>query len=545
MPAPAAAVTHDDLAARAGRARRRSRGSAARVGSRSCSTRGRSPGQAEHALGEDVALDLVGPAVDRVGAGEQEEPLPLVELVRRALGGQRRRCRAPPSPARRGSGASWPRRSLATLAVAGGPRAGLVPARVRSALSADHLELDVGAGEPVARCTGSSIAPLARARSIERVELAARSRPAGRGWRRRARSRAGPSRRAQPWPGSPTTRSASVRAPVKKTSLNSAAPVSCSIGRGPRRRPGPIGTSRKLSPWWRSRAGLGAGEHEAPVGELGQRGPHLLPVDDPARRRRGGPWSARWPGRSRRRARSSPGTTAPRRRGSRAGSAACCSASVPKAISVGPSSSSPRWLTRPGAFARAYSSWKITCWVRPARGRRARSASRCRSSRARRGAGPTPSRSSWASCSLARTRRGPAAPAKSPARLSSSQARTSARKASSSAESVRSTGSYLAVRCWSVRVLCRLPYQALVWALPESERRWRHRTPSPALLRAAAERTASSRAVVDGDHADLRRAPRPGPETARRLRRLRPRARRPGRPLGAEQRRAGWSPLSR
>ena len=39
----------------------------------------------------------------------------------------------------------------------------------------------------------------------------------------------------------------------------------------------------------------------------------------------------------------------------------CCCSSVPNAISVGPSSSSPKWLTRPGASARAYSSWKITC----------------------------------------------------------------------------------------------------------------------------------------------------------------------------------------
>ena len=35
----------------------------------------------------------------------------------------------------------------------------------------------------------------------------------------------------QPWPGSPTTIEASVRAPVKKTSLNSEVPVSWMIGR--------------------------------------------------------------------------------------------------------------------------------------------------------------------------------------------------------------------------------------------------------------------------------------------------------------------------
>ena len=64
-------------------------------------------GQAEHALGQDVALDLVGAAVDRVGPGEQEQPLPLVEVVVRA-GGQRVGCRAPASPAHPACGASRP-----------------------------------------------------------------------------------------------------------------------------------------------------------------------------------------------------------------------------------------------------------------------------------------------------------------------------------------------------------------------------------------------------------------------------------------------------
>ena len=111
------------------------------------------------------------------------------------------------------------------------------------------------------------------------------------------------------------------------------------------------------------RAGLGAGEHEAPVGQVRQRGPHLLPVEDPLVARPAEPWSRPRRGPSRRRARCSPGTTAPAPCGSARRKRCFCS-SVPNARRVGPSSSSPRWLTRAGASARAYSSWKITCCAR-------------------------------------------------------------------------------------------------------------------------------------------------------------------------------------
>src|SRR5438874_4843132 len=40
--------------------------------------------QAEYALGDDVALNLVGTAVDGVGPGEQEQPLHVGEFVRKA-----------------------------------------------------------------------------------------------------------------------------------------------------------------------------------------------------------------------------------------------------------------------------------------------------------------------------------------------------------------------------------------------------------------------------------------------------------------------------
>ena len=88
MPVPAAAVTSTDLAGEelvAGRAGRRGaliasvRSSGARLAR-----------QPERALGDDVALDLVGAGVDRVGAREEEEALQLAERrtepVRRDLG---------------------------------------------------------------------------------------------------------------------------------------------------------------------------------------------------------------------------------------------------------------------------------------------------------------------------------------------------------------------------------------------------------------------------------------------------------------------------
>ena len=61
----------------AGRGRRRRPA----VSDSDCHQAPRLPRQAEHPLGDDVALDLVGAAVDGVGAGEQEQPLPLVEFA--------------------------------------------------------------------------------------------------------------------------------------------------------------------------------------------------------------------------------------------------------------------------------------------------------------------------------------------------------------------------------------------------------------------------------------------------------------------------------
>ena len=184
----------------------------------------------------------------------------------------------------------------------------------------DHLELDLRPGEPVAD-TGSSKAPLALGQRRRGRRARAGSRPAGRSSRRRARSRAVPSRPASRRRARRRRGRRAVRAPSKKTSLNSEVPVSWSIGADLDallvHRDQQVGQAAVAL-----RAGLGAGEHEAPVGQVRQRGPHLLPVDHPLGRRRAGPWSRRWRGRSRRRARSSPGTTAPRRPRSAAGSAA-------------------------------------------------------------------------------------------------------------------------------------------------------------------------------------------------------------------------------
>src|SRR5688572_32736268 len=66
-------------------------------------------GQAQRALADDVALDLVRSAVDRVGSSEQEQCLLAGELVRRTRAEQRRH-------------ALHVHGQLAELLVPGGPR---------------------------------------------------------------------------------------------------------------------------------------------------------------------------------------------------------------------------------------------------------------------------------------------------------------------------------------------------------------------------------------------------------------------------------------
>ena len=87
--------------------------------------------QAERALADDVALDLVRAGVDRVGAAEEEEALQRVELVRAPRRRLAPRRRARPSPARRGRGARWPSRASRSS-----PRGRSSPAAARASACA-------------------------------------------------------------------------------------------------------------------------------------------------------------------------------------------------------------------------------------------------------------------------------------------------------------------------------------------------------------------------------------------------------------------------
>ena len=200
---------------------------------------------------------------------------------------------------------------------------------------------------------------------------------------------------------------------------------------------------------------------------------------------------------------------------------------MPNAISVGPSSSSPRWLTRAGRVGPGVLLVEDHLLAQAsARGRRTPSASRRRSSRARRGAGPTRA-ARRTPRARGPGRRGRAARRTRRSRCSSSQARTSARKASSSADvgQVHAVGSLPSTCLVGRRSGCRVhrarsrraPRRRGAVRRPPGVRRGRpHRCPSP---------TCSTRVR----------------ETAARLRRARARARRPGRGLGARTASTGWS----
>ena len=112
---------------------------------------------------------------------------------------------------------------------------------------------------------------------------------------------------------------------------------------------------------WRARPGLGAGEHEAPVGHVRQRRPHLLPGDHPLVAVEHRAWWRPRPGRSRRPARSSPGTTAPST-AAIAGQEPAAAAPACRTRSAS-ARAAPRRCGRPGRARRlrAYSSWKMTC----------------------------------------------------------------------------------------------------------------------------------------------------------------------------------------
>ena len=103
----------------------------------------------------------------------------------------------------------------------------------------------------------------------------------------------------QPLPSPPTTLAVDVRAPSKNTSLNS--DVAGELADRPDLDAvlvhGHEQVRQALVLLGRVGGGRGAGEHEAPLGPVGQRGPHLLAGARPTRRRRARPGSRRWRGR--------------------------------------------------------------------------------------------------------------------------------------------------------------------------------------------------------------------------------------------------------
>ncbi len=230
-----------------------------------------------------------------------------------------------------------------------------------------------------------------------------------------------------PSPGAPMRSSAT--ASEKNTSLNSEVPVSCTIGRT--RTPAcRIGTSRQDKPRCRCaiKSVRASTKHQSanwandvhtfcPSTCHLPSGPTTARVRSPARSDPASgseyPWHqidvpARIPGRNR----------------------AFCSA-VPNISKVGPSSCSPMCPTRPGAPARAYSSWKMTCW------RHGRPRPPSATGQPSPIQPPSPSRRSHASRSAANScsRPGPpfpTSPANSPDNRAASHDRTQARNSSSS-----------------------------------------------------------------------------------------------------------------
>ena len=84
----------------------------------------------------------------------------------------------------------------------------------------------------------------------------------------------------QPSPGSPRRSASGMRTSVKYTSLNSASPVIWRSGRVST--PGAcMSTTKAVRPGVLGHVRVGAHDEQAPAGDVGQGGPHLLAVDDP------------------------------------------------------------------------------------------------------------------------------------------------------------------------------------------------------------------------------------------------------------------------
>ena len=312
-------------------------------------------GQAEHPLGDDVALDLVRAAVDGVGPGEQEQALCRVEFVR-AL------ARPVAGPGGAG-GAPHLHRQLAE------PLVPAAPQQLGDARGARRHRNRPG-------CAGRSSAWSAARPTAGRAGRAGPGRRPPRRRRRPATTRVqlrgepdlldqrgdAALHAEQPHGHPPAVALAAdhmlgARAPSKKTSLNSLVPDICRIGRTSIAARLVHRHQQERQSVVAPRARLGPGEHEAPVGLLSERGPDLLPGDAVAAvavPHGGGPH----PGEvgARRRARCSPGTTVPRPGRRRAGSRRCC-ASVPVRDQGGGEQVLADVARRgPGRPARAYSS---------------------------------------------------------------------------------------------------------------------------------------------------------------------------------------------
>ena len=159
------------------------------------------------------------PAVDRVGAGEQEQPLPVVQAVGPL--DQRRAPRDLHGQLARGRGASAPTAAWPPTPRSRAPPGRSTAASVRSACARITSRPTPGAGQPVADAPGRSAAPVAAGEFDERVELAAEPDLLAERGDAALEAERCPSRPVQPSPGSPTHQSASVRASSKNTSLNS------------------------------------------------------------------------------------------------------------------------------------------------------------------------------------------------------------------------------------------------------------------------------------------------------------------------------------
>ena len=235
----------------------------------------RLPRQPQHALAEHVVLDLVRPAVDRVGAAEQEQLLLERELVRAA---SRRSTLARRADRRRGCrarGATCPRTASRSTPRA---RARRVPTCCASRSIASAAARSTRRRAADARADRRS---RHRARASAKTWSSSRSKPtccASVDTPRSKPSSAIATR--QPSPTSPTTRSAPVRGAVEEDLVELAAAGDlhdrADLDTGLVHR-----HEQERQPGVASRRRIGARDHEAPVGHVRERGPDLLAGEHP------------------------------------------------------------------------------------------------------------------------------------------------------------------------------------------------------------------------------------------------------------------------